>query len=116
MVTKMGRTTINFESVPWNNMDVLRASLIVVSFVLGYFLLSWLLMHTFDSPEFAIHPDSLYVQNNNLDLNKEIVLFCAAGGRSALAAKTLKEMGFKKVSHVEGGFGKMSNSGFKVIK
>jgi len=66
--------------------------------------------------EFSVHPDSAYVQNNNLDLNKETVLFCAAGGRSALAAKTLKEMGFKKVSHIEGGFGSMSNSGFKVIK
>ena len=66
--------------------------------------------------EFSIHPDSAFVQNNNLDLNKELVLFCAAGGRSALAAKTLNEMGFKKVSHVEGGFGKMSNSGFKVVK
>ena len=66
--------------------------------------------------EFSIHPESAYVQNNNLDLNKEIVLFCAAGGRSALAVKTLKEMGFKKVSHIEGGFGSMSNSGFKVIK
>ena len=66
--------------------------------------------------EFSIHPESAFVQNNNLDLNKEIVLFCAAGGRSALAAKTLKEMGFKKVSHIEGGFGNMSNSGFKVIK
>ena len=66
--------------------------------------------------EFSIHPESSYVQNNNLDLNKEIVLFCAAGGRSALATKTLKEMGFKKVSHIEGGFGKMSSSGFKVIK
>jgi len=66
--------------------------------------------------EFSIHPNSAFVQNNNLDLNKELVLFCAAGGRSALAAKTLNEMGFKKVSHVEGGFGKMSNSGFKVVK
>ena len=66
--------------------------------------------------EFSLHPDSPYVQNSNLDLNKEIVLFCAAGGRSALAAKTLKEMGYKKVSHVEGGFGEMSNSGFKVIE
>ena len=66
--------------------------------------------------EFSIHPESDYVQNNNLDLNKETVLFCAAGARSALAAKTLKEMGFKKVSHIEGGFGNMSNSGFKVIK
>ena len=66
--------------------------------------------------EFSIHPESAFVKNNNLDLNKELVLFCAAGGRSALAAKTLNEMGFKKVSHVEGGFGKMSNSGFKVVK
>ena len=63
--------------------------------------------------EFSIHPDSAYIQNNQIDLNKETVLFCAAGGRSALAAKTLKEMGFKKVSHVEGGFGLMIQKGFK---
>ena len=64
--------------------------------------------------EFSIHPESAYVQNNQLDLNKETVLFCAAGGRSALAAKTLKEMGFKNVSHVEGGFGLMVQKGFKI--
>ena len=64
--------------------------------------------------EFSIHPESAYVQNNKLDLNKEIILFCAAGGRSALAAKTLKEMGFKNVSHVEGGFGLMVQKGFKI--
>ena len=64
--------------------------------------------------EFSIHPESAYVQNNQLDLNKETVLFCAAGGRSALAAKTLKEMGFKNVSHVEGGFGLMIQKGFKI--
>ena len=64
--------------------------------------------------EFSIHPGSAFVQNNQLDLDKELVLFCAAGGRSALAAKTLKEMGFKKVSHVEGGFAAMKNSGFKI--
>ena len=63
--------------------------------------------------EFSIHPESAYVQNNQMDLNKETVLFCAAGGRSALAAKTLKEMGFKNVSHVEGGFGLMIQKGFK---
>jgi len=38
------------------------------------------------------------------------------GGRATPAAKTLKEMGFEKVFHVEGGFGSMQNSGFKVIK
>ena len=64
--------------------------------------------------EFFIHTESAYVQNNQIDLNKETVLFCAAGGRSALAAKTLKEMGFKNVSHVEGGFGVMVQKGFKI--
>ena len=62
--------------------------------------------------EFAVHPDSPYAQKEKLDPNKELVLFCAAGGRSALAAKTLKEMGFEKVSHIEGGFAAMKNSGF----
>tara|TARA_Y100001949_G_C15719918_1_gene214700 strand:- start:104 stop:490 length:387 start_codon:yes stop_codon:yes gene_type:complete len=66
--------------------------------------------------EFSIHPESVLVKKEKLDLNKEIVLFCAAGGRSALAAKTLKDMGFEKVSHVDGGFRLMQNSGFKVIK
>ena len=64
--------------------------------------------------EFSIHPESAYVQNNQLDLNKETVLFCAAGVRSALAAKTLKEMGFNNVSHIEGGFGLMVQKGFKI--
>ena len=64
--------------------------------------------------EFSIHPESAFVQNNQIDLNKETVLFCAAGGRSALAAKSLKEMGFKNVSHVEGGFGLMLQKGFKI--
>ena len=51
MFTKIGRTTISFEPVPWNNKDVLQASLLVVLFVLGYFLLSWLLVHTFGLAE-----------------------------------------------------------------
>ena len=64
--------------------------------------------------EFSIHPESPYVQNNQIDLSKELVLFCAAGGRSALAAKTLKDMGFKNVSQIEGGFGLMTQKGFKI--
>tara|TARA_B100000700_G_scaffold327496_1_gene442213 strand:- start:499 stop:885 length:387 start_codon:yes stop_codon:yes gene_type:complete len=64
--------------------------------------------------EFSIHPDSAFATNNKIDPNKEIVLFCAAGGRSALAAKTLIEMGFKKVSHIDGGFGLMIQKGFKI--
>ena len=47
-------------------------------------------------------------------LNKEMVLFCAGGMRSALAAKSLKDMGFKKVSHIDGGFGALKQSKFKI--
>ena len=65
--------------------------------------------------EFSIHPESAFAQINNLDLNKETVLFCAGGARSALAAKSLKEMGFSNVSHVDGGFGLMKQKGFEVI-
>ena len=64
--------------------------------------------------EFSLHPESPYIERLKLDLNKEIVLFCAAGARSALAAKTLKDMGFEKVSHVQGGFSLMQYSGFKI--
>ena len=65
--------------------------------------------------EFWIDPDSLYFKDGKLDMNKEIVLFCAGGLRSALAAKSLKEMGFEKVSHIDGGFAAISQSDFKII-
>ncbi len=65
--------------------------------------------------EFWLDPESAYFKEGKLDLNKEMVLFCAGGLRSALAAKTLKDMGFEKVSHIEGGFGAMQQSKFKVI-
>ena len=48
-------------------------------------------------------------------MKKEIVLFCAGGLRSALATKSLKDMGYKNVSHIEGGFSSMKNNGFKVV-
>ena len=66
--------------------------------------------------EFSLNPNSPLVQNKIIDTSKDIVLFCAAGGRSALAAKTLKEMGFKNVSHIDGGFTAMENRGFKIKK
>ena len=66
--------------------------------------------------EFQLDPNSMLIQNGIIDLNKETVLFCAAGGRSALAAKTLKEMGYKKVSHIQGGFTELRNSKFKIKK
>ena len=66
--------------------------------------------------EFQLDPNSALIQNGIIDLNKETVLFCAAGGRSALAAKTLNEMGYKKVSHIQGGFAALKNSKYKIKK
>ncbi len=65
--------------------------------------------------EFWLDPDSVYFKDGKLNLNKEMVLFCAGGMRSALAAKTLKDMGFEKVSHIDGGFGALKNSKFKIV-
>ena len=65
--------------------------------------------------EFWLDPESIYFKEGKLDLNKEMVLFCAGGMRSALAAKSLKDMGFKKVSHIDGGFGALKQSKFKII-
>ena len=62
--------------------------------------------------EFWLDPNSPY--SKSVDQQKEIVLFCAGGLRSALAAKSLKEMGFKNVSHVNGGFASMKSIGFKI--
>ncbi len=65
--------------------------------------------------EFWLDPESVYFKEGKLDLNKEMVLFCAGGLRSALAAKSLKDMGFEKVSHIDGGFGAIKQSDFKIV-
>ena len=65
--------------------------------------------------EFWLDPEGPYFKSGKIDMNKEMVLFCAGGLRSALAAKSLKEMGFEKVSHIEGGFAAISQSDFKIV-
>ena len=65
--------------------------------------------------EFWLDPNSPYFKEGKLDMNKEMVLFCAGGLRSALAAKSLKDMGFDKVSHIDGGFGSIKQSKFKIF-
>ena len=66
--------------------------------------------------EFWMDPDSPYFKEGKIDMDKEMVLFCAGGLRSALATKSLKDMGFEKISHIDGGFSQMMSSGFKVEK
>ena len=65
--------------------------------------------------EFWLDPDGPYFKSGKLDMTKEMVLFCAGGLRSALAAKSLKEMGFENVSHIDGGFAAISKSDFKIV-
>ena len=65
--------------------------------------------------EFWVDPESVYFKNGKLDVNKEMVLFCAGGLRSALAAKSLQDMGFDNVSHIEGGFSAIKKSNFKIV-
>ena len=65
--------------------------------------------------EIYLDPNSALFQQGVLDQNKETVLFCAGGVRSALAVKSLKEMGYDKISHIDGGFGSITNSKFKIV-
>ena len=65
--------------------------------------------------EVYLDPNSPVFQNGQLDQNKEFILFCAGGVRSALAVKSLKDMGYEKISHIDGGFVAMSKGGFKIV-
>ena len=55
--------------------------------------------------EFWVDPASPYFKPAFGDESKEFVLFCGAGWRSALATKTLQDMGMTNVAHIDGGFG-----------
>ena len=66
--------------------------------------------------EFWLDPNSTYYNANKIKEIKKMVLFCAAGFRSALATKSLMDMGFKNVANAEGGFEALKNSGMKVVQ
>ena len=65
--------------------------------------------------EFWVDPESSYYKANKIKDLKKMVLFCALGLRSALATKSLLDMGFKNVAHVEGGFDALKKSGIKIV-
>ena len=66
--------------------------------------------------EFWLDPNSSYYQENKIKDLKKMVLFCALGLRSALATKSLVDMGFKNVAHVAGGFDALKKGGLNVIE
>jgi rhodanese-related sulfurtransferase len=64
--------------------------------------------------EFRADPDSPYY-DNAFNRDKTVILYCASGGRSALAGKTLKDMGYTDVRNL-GGFKAWVDSGGAVEK
>jgi rhodanese-related sulfurtransferase len=65
--------------------------------------------------EFWLDPSSDYYKEE-FSVNKKKILFCAQGMRSALATKTLKDMGFTNIAHVKGGFESLKNKGFSIVE
>jgi|TARA_B100002052_G_C15305886_1_gene343172 rhodanese-related sulfurtransferase len=66
--------------------------------------------------EFWLDPNSSYYKKGKIGEKKEMILFCALGFRSALATKTLVDMGFANVAHVDGGFDALKKIGFQIIQ
>lgn len=60
--------------------------------------------------EFAADPATPYYKPE-LQPESRILLYCQGGARSALAGKTLKEMGYKDIAHLEGGFKRWKEAG-----
>jgi rhodanese-related sulfurtransferase len=65
--------------------------------------------------EFWVDPASPY-HKPLFGQDKRFVLFCAAGWRSALATKTLQDMGMEKVAHIDGGFSAWKGKGAPVAE
>jgi rhodanese-related sulfurtransferase len=65
--------------------------------------------------EFWVDPESPYYKPI-FGEEREFILFCAAGWRSALATKTLQEMGLARVAHMDGGFTAWKAAGAPVME
>lgn len=63
--------------------------------------------------EFRSDPTSPY-HNDALDPARRTLLYCASGGRSALGAAVLKELGYTNVAHLDGGFKNWTEAGEQV--
>ncbi len=66
--------------------------------------------------EFWLDPQSSYYKEKKINNSKKMVLYCALGQRSALATKTLKEMGFENVAEISGGFEEIKKANFEIIE
>ncbi|MBL4597449.1 MAG: rhodanese-like domain-containing protein [Rhizobiaceae bacterium] len=66
--------------------------------------------------EFWFDAESPYHREVFAEESQTYVLFCAAGWRSALAAKSLMDMGFENIAHIDGGFGAMKDAGATLVE
>ena len=66
--------------------------------------------------EFWLDPKSSYYKQGKFEEQKKMILFCALGFRSALATKSLLDMGFRNVAHVNGGFDALKNAGLEIVE
>src|SRR5882724_6941510 len=73
-----------------------------------------------DEFEQGMIPGSVFIPRGHLESQAEhklpdrdahIVIYCAAGNRSAFAAKTLQDLGYSDVVSMTGGFGRWKNEG-----
>ena len=64
--------------------------------------------------EFQVDRESP-THNAKLAAGSQLVLYCGSGARSALAAKSLKEMGVGNVVHVPGGFSALKDAGASIV-
>jgi rhodanese-related sulfurtransferase len=63
--------------------------------------------------EFYADPASPY-HRPEFDPDRRTILYCASGGRSALAAAALRELGYRAVAHLDGGIKAWQESGHAV--
>ena len=66
--------------------------------------------------EFWVEPDSPYYKSVFGGENKRLLLYCTSAWRSALAVKTLQDMGLEKVAHLEGGLNAWKAAGGPIVK
>lgn len=64
--------------------------------------------------EFYADPASPY-HRSEFDPGRRTILYCASGGRSALAADTLQQLGYTDVAHLDGGFTAWRDAGHPIV-
>ncbi len=64
--------------------------------------------------EFYADPATPY-HKKDFDTSRRVLLYCASGGRSALAGATLRRLGYPRVAHLDGGFKAWKEAGCEVV-